>query len=189
MKPSGSLKFFKYPELVLLWFWFCLSNTLTQWFFWFRKFSNTQNQWFFHSGFFFFAKYSEHMGITKNQIPTPTLVFFLSTTTVSETNHWCAKYVPIGSSNCCSQQHHTWHLMLVISFVQRYILVTSEFLDQRKNALTNYLLIFGVSKLCEAFLFWVIDQSKRPITKTKQRRNQFRHTNSPPYFSPNFLHS
>jgi hypothetical protein len=32
--------------------------------------------------------------------------------------------------------------MLDISFVQRYILVTSEYLDQRKNALTNNLLNF-----------------------------------------------
>ncbi len=45
----------------------------------------------------------EHMGITKKSNTHPTLVFCLSTTTVSETNQWCAKYVPIGSPNSCSR--------------------------------------------------------------------------------------
>jgi hypothetical protein len=54
---------------------------------------------------FFFQIIQNIWVLPKNhQIPTPTLVFFLSTTTpVSETNQWCAKYVPIGSPNCCSQ--------------------------------------------------------------------------------------
>jgi hypothetical protein len=68
------------------------------------KISNTQNQWFFDSVVFFSPNIQNIWVLQKNQIPTPTLVFFLPTTTrVSESNQWCTKYVPIGSPNCCSQ--------------------------------------------------------------------------------------
>jgi hypothetical protein len=74
MKPSSSLKFLKYPELLLLLFLFFLKypNPVILLI---LKISNTQNQWFFHS--VFFSEYSEHMGITKKiKYPLPTLVFF-----------------------------------------------------------------------------------------------------------------
>jgi hypothetical protein len=76
--------------------------------------------------------------------------------------------------------------MLVISFVQRYILVTSEFLDQRKNALTNYLLIFWHVQIMWGVSFLGYGPIKEAHHKNKTKKNSIRTHKFPSLFLPPF---
>jgi hypothetical protein len=76
--------------------------------------------------------------------------------------------------------------------VQRYVLVTSEYLDQRKNALSNNLLIFGVSKLCGAFFGLWTNQRGPSQKQNKEKINldtQIPLPISPPIFSSQLINT
>ncbi len=67
------------------------------------------------------------MGITKKSNTHPIVVFFLSTTTVSETDQWCAKYVPIGSPHVTPYVSHIFCSKLYTCLYVSHILCPKVF--------------------------------------------------------------
>jgi hypothetical protein len=84
--------------------------------------------------------------------------------------------------------------MLVISFVQRYILVTSENLDQGKNALTNNLLNFWRVQIMLGVSFFGLWTNQRGPSQKQNKEKINSDTQiplpiSPPIFSSQLINT